>query len=427
MRPVGRPGVGRSAAGRAGCSGGTPACHDDELPERRARRGRSTTGARIFCQVRDREIEPAPLLDDRASAAASVPSLAASLHHGRHAAIASQQRCRDGPARCAHTPARCGRSCRAGTARRSATSAMTRPGRAAITTMRLREVDRLEDRVGDEDHGEASGCAHSASRSSFSFWRVISSSAANGSSISRSFGSRDQRAGDRHAHLHAARQFARIGLREAARARPAPAPRRPRSAPRRAGTRCKVERQLDVGLTPSPTASASAPGRRSRRRASAGRANRGRSPASRCVRRWARRGRRSCAAACDLPQPEGPSRLTNSPARRSRSTPAAPRACRWRSAWRRRGPAAPAGPRDASIAGSTAAFQRRGDHALPTPLLTNSSDVGLLRIDALGQHADIGHRVVEALPSGHRSWRRCRASARRPTATMPLSFMTLIA
>ena len=45
--------------------------------------------------------------------------------------------------------------------------------------------------------------------------RVISSSAANGSSMSSSFGLSDEGAGDRDAHLHAAGQFARIGVREA--------------------------------------------------------------------------------------------------------------------------------------------------------------------------------------------------------------------
>ena len=54
--------------------------------------------------------------------------------------------------------------------------------------MRLREVDALEDRVGDEDHRPAELSRQSCSRSSLSLKRVISSSAAKGSSISSSFG-----------------------------------------------------------------------------------------------------------------------------------------------------------------------------------------------------------------------------------------------
>ena len=44
--------------------------------------------------------------------------------------------------------------------------------------------------------------------------RVISSSAPNGSSISSSFGSNDERPGDRHALLHAARQLPRMAVGE---------------------------------------------------------------------------------------------------------------------------------------------------------------------------------------------------------------------
>ena len=52
------------------------------------------------------------------------------------------------------------------------------------------------------------------SRSSLSLKRVISSSAANGSSISSRLRLGDQRARDRHAHLHAAGELARIGAGE---------------------------------------------------------------------------------------------------------------------------------------------------------------------------------------------------------------------
>ena len=108
----------------------------------------------------------------------------------------------------------------------------------------------------------------------------------------------DERARDRDAHLHPARQLARIDLGERHRARPRRAS--PRSSPRPRRARRPSAAAADRHCPrPSPTASASAPGRRSRyapcrRRLSAMRPSLG--AASPAMRR----------SSVLLPQPDGP-------------------------------------------------------------------------------------------------------------------------
>ena len=87
--------------------------------------------------------------------------------------------------------------------------------------------------------------------------------------------------------------------------------------------------------TPSPTASASAPGRRSRSRARAAAAS-CRPSASRSRRRSASPRPAMMRSTVDLPQPEGPSRLRNSPLADVERHVAQRHACRWRRSWRRR-------------------------------------------------------------------------------------------
>ena len=69
----------------------------------------------------------------------------------------------------------------------SVISANTRPGRGVITTIVAREIDGFEYRMRHEHHRRRSAC-QKRSRSLLSLKRVISSSAAKGSSISRRSG-----------------------------------------------------------------------------------------------------------------------------------------------------------------------------------------------------------------------------------------------
>ena len=146
--------------------------------------------------------------------------------------------------------------------------------------------------------------------------RVISSSAANGSSIRRICGRVDQRACDRHAHLHAAGELARIGAGEGRRARPAPATSSTRSLVSRLPTPASISGRCDVVGDGAP---------RQQRRLL-------KHKAQRRLRRAGRRHRLDCGqsmvpalgwrsrpaisfSSVDFPHPEGPSRLTNSPGR----------------------------------------------------------------------------------------------------------------
>ena len=165
--------------------------------------------------------------------------------------------------------------------------------------------------MGDEDHRPAEASPRDRRRSLLSLKRVISSSAAKGSSMSRSFGLVIERAGDRHAHLHAAGEFARIGVGEVLEADHAE--RLHHVIVRRGLRRCPSgEAAARHCRTPSPTASASAPGRRSRSR-DAHRRRRAPSSASRSSPEVGSPRPAMMRSAVDLPQPDGPSRLTNSP------------------------------------------------------------------------------------------------------------------
>ena len=142
----------------------------------------------------------------------------------------------------------------------------------------LAEEGRLVDRVGDEQDRRA-GLRQMRRSSSLRRSRVISSSAPNGSSISRSCGSADQRAGDRDALAHAARQLVRIA--------PAPSPSSPTSSSSsrgvaRAGRACRRRPRAAARRSAAPCATAAAPrpGTRSRSRGAA-RAACGASPSTR--------------------------------------------------------------------------------------------------------------------------------------------------
>ena len=183
------------------------------------------------------------------------------------------------------------------------------------------------DRVGDEDDGELL-LAPQRSRSASSLWRVISSSAPKGSSISSSCGCDDQAARDRHAHLHAARQLARQGAGELRQAH-----QRQRLGHARVGLAARhagqVQRQPHVGLRRWPRASASATGtrrpaccrlssscatglRHSSRRPSVGSSR----PAT-------------ILSSVLLPQPDGPEQGDELALLDASGRPAAGRPCRW--------------------------------------------------------------------------------------------------
>ena len=144
------------------------------------------------------------------------------------------------------------------------------------------------------------------SSSSLSRSRVISSSAPNGSSNRKTFGLHHQRAGQRAAHLHAARQLLRVLLLEAV---------EPDEGDVLGGaTRSlrlvdalQLGEQLDVASAPCATAAASRPGTRSRRWP---RSTRDEPPVA-LVRPEAIR------SSVLLPQPDGPTTVTNSPGRTS--------------------------------------------------------------------------------------------------------------
>ena len=127
-----------------------------------------------------------------------------------------------------------------------------------------RQIDRLEHRMGDEDHG----LAHRSPQ----LQQIVVELEA-GDLVERGerlvhqqqLRLRHQRARDRDPHLHAAGQFARIGIRRRPRARRAPAPRGC-AAWRRRGRRRRASAADRHCPRHSPTASASAPGTRSRSR-----------------------------------------------------------------------------------------------------------------------------------------------------------------
>ena len=142
----------------------------------------------------------------RARTSTGTGSRACGRHLSRHS-CARRAAPRAPGARRPGTPAsRARRACALGGRSHSITS-MMRPGPRRHHHDPGRQEHRLGDRVGDEDHGLAGRAPTARSSCSFSWSRTISSSAPNGSSISSSSGSKRQRAGDRDALLHAAREL----------------------------------------------------------------------------------------------------------------------------------------------------------------------------------------------------------------------------
>ena len=140
------------------------------------------------------------------------------------------------------------------------------------------------------------------SSSRLSRWRVMSSSAPNGSSSSSTVGSTTRAAGDRHPLAHAAGQLRGLGLLEARRGRPARSG--PSIRPGRALDPGDLERQPDVAVTlrhGSSAASWNAMPRWWSRRISAG----ARRATSACRTSAASRPAR-IRRIVDLPQPDGP-------------------------------------------------------------------------------------------------------------------------
>ena len=194
-------------------------------------------------------------------------------------------------------------------------SSRNRPGRGVMTMMRLRQIDRLEHRMGDEHHGLAQ---LSPQRQEIAVEPEAGDLVERRERLVHQQHLRlgDQRARDRHPHLHAAGQFARIGLREigeadarsAASMRPALRPRRRRAS--RNGSRTlprTVAHGIRVGSwNTKPIPGCAAPPCRDIRTV----------PVAGCA-----QARRSMRSAVDLPQPEGPSSDRNSPSRTARSRP----------------------------------------------------------------------------------------------------------
>ena len=189
-------------------------------------------------------------------------------------------------------------------------SATMRPGRAAHHDHPGREEDGLGDRVGDEQAGE--GVEQEQARH-----LLVQPPAgdlverAEGLVEQEQLGLRGQRPGDGRPHAHAARHWRRAVVGEPA------SPTRARSRPGPGvGVAAPAPSQLGPGAPRCrglcATAAAWGPGTRSRRR----------SPSVDTVpvvgtSKPARR-----RSSVDLPHPDGPTRATNSPRRRSRDTSA---------------------------------------------------------------------------------------------------------
>ena len=192
-----------------------------------------------------------------------------------------------------------------------ATSASTRPGRAPMTTTRV-----------DRNTASAMLCvtkttvsprpAHSASSSPSSRCRVNSSSAPNGSSISsRSGAVTSARAIDARICMppdsSRGKWRAKSAQTHAARARRRPR-RRPGRAERRRGRAAGARWRRRA-----PTASASAPGTRTRADGRGRRSRRSRRPTTTAYPVVGAARPATRFSSVDLPQPDGPSSVTNSP------------------------------------------------------------------------------------------------------------------
>ena len=172
------------------------------------------------------------------------------------------------------------------------------------------EEHRLGDRVGDEQRRRSRSDANSASSSSLSRSRVISSSAPNGSSNRNTFGLERQRPGQRGAHLHAARQLLGVLVLEAG---------QPDEVDRLLGEPCAAR----PWPTPCSSASSSTLRRTVRHGSSVGvLEDVAEAVAVRPERRrsWSVSRPDAIRSSVDLPQPDGPTMVTNSPGRTSNET-----------------------------------------------------------------------------------------------------------
>ena len=219
---------------------------------------------------------------------------------GQPLAVARERRATRGRRRCA------------GTARRSATSATTRPGRAAITTTRV-DRNTASTMLWVTNTTVRPRAAHSAASSPSSRWRVNSSSAPNGSSISSRSGAVTSARAIDDAHLHAAGELARKVPRELRepdererRARAARRRRRAATPARSSGRRTLASTRaqgISVGAWNTIASRRPGPPVAANRRPTSGASRRRRdSPAIRL-------------SSVVLPQPDGPSSVTNSPRR----------------------------------------------------------------------------------------------------------------
>ena len=241
------------------------------------------------------------------------------------------------------TPARSRSRCAgaAGRERRSS-SARTRARAARQHEHAVAQVERLLDVVRDEQRPCAARRRARAASHSCSSARVIESSDANGSSSSRTGLSGEQRAGERHALAHPARQL--VG----------PGARRTRSRPKRSNS--VVARAARLARRDAPCSSSAS--------AALSSAERHGSRRSRCGISAQRRAARAVADALDgdltgvgssrpqissssvdFPQPDGPTSPSVSPRATASVTPASaatgPRARRERLRQRRRPPRPP--------------------------------------------------------------------------------------
>ena len=125
------------------------------------------------------------------------------------------------------------------------------------------QEQRLLDIVGHQQRGEAARAATARTSSPCMVSRVRQSSLPSGSSSSSRRRIVDQRAGQRRALRHAARELVRIGVGEAARARPArsASSTRPRWLLQQAA---RLQAQRDVAARPCARDTASGPGTRRR-------------------------------------------------------------------------------------------------------------------------------------------------------------------
>ena len=134
-------------------------------------------------------------------------------------------------------------------------------------------------------------------------------------------------------------------------------------------------------------------------------------------------------SAVDLPQPDGPSRLTNSPRADVEVDAVRARPCRWQ---KRLADAAQRDERRADRrAGRGCDFaDAHGARLRPQieadALVDELQRVGLLVVDAGLTTPALAPSCRRSSSCARRSWRRCRASSASPESTMPYSFILAI-